>query len=137
MAKRSPQVSAFELLHGAAFGAGLGALAIGAFSTHALWYLVAAPCLVSSGMLVLFGCRLTLHGPLGDALRAVLGASKLTRVHLRALLWIVAGIWIGVLGVERLRVQRDDERPLQEPLVIRAGASSQLVDRALGLAGGR
>jgi hypothetical protein len=105
-----------QIAHAIAFSTGLVTLIIATFSTHALWYVIAGPCLALSGGLILVGCRLTFHGAVGDALRAALGASKVRRLNLRAVVWVLAGIWISVYGVDRMRAERNVARDPADPV---------------------
>jgi hypothetical protein len=111
--------SGMQIAHALAFSAGLVAMIIGTFTNHGVWYVIAGPCLVLSGALILVGCRLTFRGPVGDALRAVLGASKVRRLNLRAVVWVIAGLWISVYGVERMRAERNVERDFNDPVAAR------------------
>lgn len=105
---RDPALSRFQIAHAVAFAVGLTALLIGTFSTRGLWYLVAGPCLTVSGGLILLGYHLTFRGAVGRALRTVLGRPKLAKMNLRAWFWVLAGIWIALLGIDRMRAAHSE-----------------------------
>lgn len=112
--------SGMQIAHAIAFSTGLASLVIGAFSTHAVWYVIAGPCLALSGALILIGCRLTFPGAVGEVLRTVLGASKIRRLNLLAVAWVLAGLWISVYGVERMRAERNVDRDFSAPVAARS-----------------
>jgi hypothetical protein len=116
--------SVLQVAHAMLFSAGLVSLLIAIFSAHALWYVIAGPCLAVSGGLILVGSRLTFDGPIGDVLRAALGASTVRRLNVRAVIWVFAGLLISVWGLERMRAERND-RPFKEPLAAHASAAPQ------------
>ena len=126
--------SKLELVHAIAFGVGLASFVLGTLSPRSLWYLVAGPSLILSGALVLLGVQLTFQGTLGTTLRALLGTSQLVRFRLRAWLWIVAGIWIGVLGLERLRAERQEKVWVGDPVVRVRDCSLDIVRHQAGVA---
>jgi hypothetical protein len=108
-----------QIAHALTFSLGLVALIVGTFTTHGIWYVIAGPCLVLSGGLILVGCRLTFRGVVGDVLRAALGASKVRRLNLRAIVWVLAGVWLSIYGVERMRSERNVEHDVTEPVAAR------------------
>lgn len=120
MASRSePHPSTLQVAHAALFSLGLVALLVGTFTRDPHWLLFAGPCLTGSGALILIGSRITFRGPVGDVLRAALGASRVRKMHVRAVVWVVAGILISLYGVQCVRTTRDADS-VQDPLVTKA-----------------
>jgi len=78
--------------------------------------------LTASGTLILIGSRITFSGPVGDMLRAILGQSRVRQIHLRAVVWVVAGILISVYGAQCVRATRDVDS-VQDPLLTRIFSS--------------
>lgn len=119
---QAPARSGLQIAHAVAFAIGLVALLIGTFNTRGVWYLVAGPCLAVSGGLILLGYQLTFRGPVGRVLRTVLGRPTLARLNLQAWFWVLAGIWIVLLGVDRLRAEHRVTEPTPKGLALVAPA---------------
>lgn len=103
------QVPTLALLHASLFSVGLLCLLVGLSIDLPYLLLVSGPCLALSGLLIWVGSRITLMGPLGDALRLALGRTRVFTLHLRAVVWLLVGILITLLG---LRGMRDTHRDL-------------------------
>jgi hypothetical protein len=125
--------SNLQIAHATAFSGGLVSLLIGTFTGRSIWFVASGPCLAVSGILILLGCRITFGGPIGTVLRASLGASRVRRLNLRALVWVFAGALISVWGIQRMRAERNSERLLQEPIAAEA-LSSDAADSGTQLA---
>jgi len=124
MATRTePHASPLQVAHAALFSVGLVALLVSTFTRDPLWLLVAGPCLTASGSLILIGSRITFRGPVGHMLRAVLGQSRVRQIHLRAVVWVVAGILISLYGMQCVRATRDVDPVQDDPLVKRVYGS--------------
>lgn len=121
MASRiEPHPSALQVAHAALFSLGLVALLVSTFTRDAHWLLLAGPCLTTSGALILIGSRITFSGPVGDVLRAALGSSRVRKMRMRAVIWVVAGILISVSGVQCVRAKQEADS-VQDPLFTQEG----------------
>jgi CBS-domain-containing membrane protein len=109
--------SSLQLVHAGAFSCGLVATLAGVTTSNPYWHLVGGPCLALSGALILVGCRITFRGPVGQVMRAALGSARVTRLNLRGIFWLLAGILLSVWGVQGIRSQRENEPQLQAPMV--------------------
>jgi hypothetical protein len=115
--------SRLVLLHGALFSVGVATLLVGWTIAAPSLLLVSGPCLSLSGLLIWVGSRITFAGPLGAALRAALGRTRVFTLHLRAVIWLLLGILITAWGIHGLLDARDREPPLlRQPLATNVGA---------------
>ncbi|HKU43367.1 MAG TPA: hypothetical protein VJR89_34635 [Polyangiales bacterium] len=114
--RREGSPSRLQLAHALSFACGLFGTLAGAVTHNPYYFLVAGPCLSISGALILLGSRITFRGPVGATLRAVLGASRVRRLNLQAIVWLVAGILVSAWGVDRVR-HRDAQPIIDEPAI--------------------
>lgn len=108
-----PVASRFALVQGALFSAGVVTLFLSVFASTPTMLLVSGPCLFASGVLIAFGARITLAGPLGAIMRSALGGPRVKLLWLRAVVWTVVGVLVTLYGVERVAEAR--ETPPAEP----------------------
>jgi hypothetical protein len=113
------QIPVLALLHASLFSAGLLCLLVGLAIDLPYLLVVAGPCLAASGLLIWVGSRITLMGPLGDALRLALGRTRVVTLHVRAVVWLLVGILVTLWGVRAMHdAQREPplyRQPLAEP----------------------
>ena len=110
------QVPVLALLHGSLFSAGLLCLLVGLAVDLPYLLVVAGPCLSASGLLIWVGSRITLMGPVGDALRLALGRTRVVTLHLRAVVWLLVGILITLWGMRAMRDTQREPPLYRQPL---------------------
>lgn len=91
-----------ERVHAGAFAAGIVALLIGILFSSPAVLVLSGVCLVLTGLMIFAGVRITLHGPLGDALRLALGRRRLITVYLRGAVWIALGLALTALALQAM-----------------------------------
>lgn len=116
LAHRAAPPSRLQLAHALAFACGLFGTLAGTLTANPYFFLIAGPCLSLSGVLILLGSRVAFRGPSGNMLRSLLGTSRILRLNLHAVVWILAGMLVSAWGVEGVR-QRTSDRILPDPLI--------------------
>lgn len=114
--RREPSPSRLQLAHALSFACGLFGVLAGAVTRNPHYFLFAGPSLSISGALILLGSRVTFRGPVGNALRAALGATRIRLLYLHGVFWLIAGFAVTGWGVARVRRQTPD-RVIEEPAV--------------------
>ena len=104
------------LLHASLFSVGLLSLLVGLAIGVPLLLVVAGPCLALSGLLIWVGSRITLMGPLGDALRMALGRTRVITLHVRAVVWLLIGILVTIWGIRAMRDAHREPPLWRQPL---------------------
>lgn len=110
------QVSMLSVVHAALFTLGIMTFLAGIALRVPALLTVSGPCLASSGALIWVGSRITLAGPLGDALRLALGRTRLVTIRIRAVLWVVIGVLVTLLGIQGLQRSPEDMPEQGAPL---------------------
>lgn len=81
-------------------------LLAGLFARTPYLLVLAGPCLAISGGLIWVGTHITLTGPVGGILRGLLGRSRVATLHLRAVFWILLGVFVMLWGIASIRSSR-------------------------------
>jgi NADH:ubiquinone oxidoreductase subunit 6 (subunit J) len=107
--------SRLAVVHAVVYATGLLMLVAGVFGEAPLLLLLAGPCLAMSGALIWVGAQITLHGPVGAMLRALLGPSRIASMHLRAAFWVLLGLLVVLWGVVAMRTSSKEQQMPSDP----------------------
>ena len=120
--RREPSPSRLQVAHALSFACGLFGTLAGVVTRNPDYFLFAGPSLSISGALILLGSRMMFRSPVGDALRAALGASRRRLLHFHGVFWLIAGIAVTAWGVAHVRRQSID--PLYDEPAVGANLES-------------